>query len=134
LISGGKDGKIIVWNTSGEGNNTALNEKHFDLKSLEVKSFNPRVKSICEHPQKGHILVGSRGGEIIEFGGKKTAVLVKSHFDKELCGLAPHPKKAEFLTVGQDGILGVWDMQKKRQTRYAKLECGADAVAYSNSG
>ena len=60
-------------------------------------------------------------------------MLLKSHSDQELWGLATHPDKAEFLTVGRDGVLGVWDIAARRQTRYAKLECGADAAAYSNT-
>lgn len=97
----------------------------------------PQVKSVAEHPKTGQILVGTRGGEIVEFGAsekEKAKVLLKSHYDKELKGLAPHPSAAEFLTVGQDGMLGVWDINTKRQKKYAKLECGADAVAYSNDG
>jgi hypothetical protein len=41
-------------------------------------------------------------------------VFLKSHYDKELWGLATHPSKAEFLTVGQDGVLGVWDIEARR--------------------
>lgn len=59
---------------------------------------------------------------------------MKSHHNKEVCGLAIHPKREEFLTVGQDGMLGVWDIKTKRQLRYAKLECGANAISYSNEG
>ena len=111
MITGGKDGKIVVWTMAGDDITIS---KSMDLKSPEIKSLNPRVKSVYEHPIKGNVLVGTRGGEIVEFGAKKTAVLVKSHYEKELWGLAPHPKKAEFLTVGQDGVLGVWDIAKKR--------------------
>jgi WD40 repeat protein len=38
------------------------------------------------------------------------------------------------LTVGQDCMLGVWDIKTQRQTRYAKLECGANVVEYSEDG
>ena len=59
---------------------------------------------------------------------------LKSHYHRELKGLAPHPTKPQFLTVGQDGMLGVWDINGRRQKQYAKLECGGDAVSYSNNG
>ena len=97
FITGGKGGLVIKWSTYGGG---MVNETQYDLKSKDCKSLNPRVKSVCEHPNKGIILVGSRGGEIYEFNNKKTAVVLKSHFDKEVCGLASHPTKEEFLTVG----------------------------------
>lgn len=29
----------------------------------------PKVRSICENTQSGMILIGTRGGEIMEFGG-----------------------------------------------------------------
>lgn len=31
----------------------------------------PKVRSVCENHSNGMILVGTRGGEIIEFGGEK---------------------------------------------------------------
>jgi hypothetical protein len=31
-------------------------------------------------------------------------------------------------------VLGVWDIEARRQKRYARLECGADTVAYNNGG
>ena len=46
------------------------------------------------------VLVGTRGGEIIEFGQAKPLVHMRSHCDGELWGLAPHPQKSEFVTIG----------------------------------
>jgi microtubule-associated protein-like 1/2 len=57
---------------------------------------------------------------------------MRSHYDKEVCGIAPHPSKTEVISAGREGILAIWDTATRRQTRYAKLECGADAVAFSN--
>jgi len=134
LITGGKDGQVIVWAVDEEG---LVAERSYDLRAPDLKSMSPQVKSVAEHPKTGQVLVGTRGGEIVEYGSsgqEKPKVLLKSHYDKELWGLAPHPSKAEFLTVGQDGMLGVWDIASRRQKRYAKLECGADAVAYSTDG
>ena len=80
-------------------------------------------------------MVGTRGGEIVEFGAisdTPAKILMRSHYDKEVCGIAAHPTKNEVLTAGREGILAIWDIATRRQTRYAKLECGADAVAFSN--
>jgi hypothetical protein len=57
---------------------------------------------------------------------------MRSHYDKEVCAIAAHPTNHEVLTAGREGILAIWDTESKRQTKYAKLECGADAVAFSN--
>ena len=46
------------------------------------------------------ILVGTRGGEIMEFGGAKPMIHMRSHCDGELWGLSPHPTKPEFITIG----------------------------------
>jgi hypothetical protein len=60
----------------------------------------PKARSVCEHSTNGNILVGTRGGEIVEFGGPKAVVHMRSHCDGELWGLTPHPSKAEFITIG----------------------------------
>jgi len=36
----------------------------------------------------------------MELGGQKSNVLMRSHFDGELWGLAPHPVNQEFITIG----------------------------------
>ena len=60
----------------------------------------PKVRSVCEHPSTGMILVGTRGGEIMEFGGAKPLIHMRSHYEGELWGLATHPSKEEFITIG----------------------------------
>jgi hypothetical protein len=65
LISGGKDGTVVVWKFDG---GKLTKERTCDLRHPDVKSLNPQVKSVCEHPKGGQILVGTRGGEIVEFG------------------------------------------------------------------
>jgi hypothetical protein len=60
----------------------------------------PKVRSVCENATTGMILVGTRGGEIMEFGGAKPLIHMRSHCDGELWGLTAHPTKAEFITIG----------------------------------
>jgi|DEB0MinimDraft_12_1074336.scaffolds.fasta_scaffold01989_2 WD40 repeat protein len=77
------------------------------------------IKSVWEHPKTGNILVGTRSGEIIELGvfdDEKPNIFLKSHHNQEIWGLEVNPIKKEFVTVGQDGMLGVWDIEKHRQT------------------
>ena len=61
-------------------------------------------------------------------------VYLRSHFDGELSGLAVHPKNAEVYTFGRDGLLGIWDLQSRRQLKYAKLDTPGDVLAFSNKG
>ena len=97
LISGGGDGLIILWAAGPTG---LTQTKQFDLKVPEIKSMIPKARSVCENPTTGTILVGTRGGEIVEFGGTKPLVYLRSHHTDELWGLATHPTKDEFITVG----------------------------------
>jgi hypothetical protein len=88
LISGGGDGLIIFWAPGPTG---LQQTKQLDIKVPEIKSMLPKVRSVCENATTGQVLVGTRGGEIVEFGGPKPLVLMRSHFEGELWGLAPHP-------------------------------------------
>jgi hypothetical protein len=46
-----------------------------------TKSNNIRIISLCE--QNNNILVGTRGGEIIEISkGTNAAIIIEGHFDK----------------------------------------------------
>jgi hypothetical protein len=115
LITGDKEGKVIVWDLDhGE----IVVHKRYDVSVPDLKSMMPSVKSVSDHPKTGQILVGTRGGEIVEFGAipkERPKMHLKSHYHKELKGLAPHPTEARFLTVGQDGMLGVWNINGRRQ-------------------
>jgi len=81
-------------------------------------------------------LVGSRSGDIVEFSvnNTKPQVLMRSHYDDELWGLAVHPTRSHIYTWGRDSILAVWDLKQRRQISYTKLESGGDALAFSPDG
>lgn len=96
FITGGNDGLVIVWSANFE-QLTTLN-----IKDASINSFNPKVRSVCENKAGTKILVGTRGGEIIEFTGKKSVMHLKSHSVDELWGLTVHPTENLFYTVGQD--------------------------------
>ncbi len=70
----------------------------------------------------------------MELGGQKSNVLMRSHFDGELWGLAPHPVNQEFITIGQDNMLAIWDIKTRRQKKFAKLDCGGNVLAYTSDG
>ena len=108
--------------------------KTIDLNAPELKSNNPMPSSVCLSPQ-GALLIGTRGGEIMEVKGNAAPkVHLRAHFDSELWGLAMHPSKTEMITVGRDAMLAVWDIPNRKQLLHVKLEGPADAVAISNNG
>ena len=49
LVTGGKDGKAIVWAVDTSGR--LVQECKYDLRAGDVKSMNPQVKSVAEHPK-----------------------------------------------------------------------------------
>jgi len=60
-------------------------------------------------------LVGTRGCEIIEIKGEKKAnVLMRGHYNDELWGLTVNPNKGIFYTIGEDGLLGMWDSKTRK--------------------
>ena len=38
-----------------------------------------------------------------------------SHYEEELWGLAPHPKRAEVCTFDRSGMLAKWALSNKKQ-------------------
>lgn len=96
FITGGNDGLVIIWNDSFEQVNK------LNIKDTSINSYIPKVRSVCENKSGTKILVGTRGGEIIEFTGKKSVMHLKSHCQDELWGLTCHPNEDQFYTVGQD--------------------------------
>ena len=40
---------------------------------------------------------------------------MRGHYLDELCGLAVHPRKKEFITVGEDNLLIIWDAAHKKE-------------------
>ena len=106
IVTGGRDGFVKVWAVDVKPNKFGLkveNEESTGLRVYSLKSTNshlPQAKSVFEHPKTGFVLVGTRGGEIVEFGmtpQENPRMLLKSHYDGEVNGLSPHPKKDQFL-------------------------------------
>ena len=127
FITGGSDGNVLTWDTKYSITN------RFSIKTEEIHSLCPRVRSIDED-SNGNILLGTRGGEIIEVANGKATVYLRGHWDKELWGLAVHPEKDEYFTVGEDKLLGVWDIQTRKLKQYCILEEPATTIAISPNG
>ena len=115
FLTGGGDGCIIIWD------NKINTVNKINIRSKEINSMNYRIRSVCEN-DTGNILVGTRGGEIIEFEGNKPKILLRGHFDGELWGLCSHPKKNIFFTVGEDKLLAMWDIKTKKLILKCVLE------------
>ena len=56
---------------------------------------------------------------------------MKGHFEGSLYGLAVHPNKKEFVTVGEDNFLIIWDASKRKEKFTIVLEYPAKVVEIS---
>ena len=119
---------------------------NFTLDSLAV---NPsilanQVQSLCiESTSKGYQLVlGTRGCEILELtlssqgvpSSSSVSVVTRGHYQDELWGLATHPTRPEYCTVGDDRTLRVWDAHLHTMKACTGLGIMARACAYHPSG
>lgn len=133
LVSGGKDGKVIVWDK-----NFKKIAGPFDL----LKSYplmNASVRSACLSADERRLLIGTQGSEIVEIcamtgDSLSPSPLAVGHFKDELWGLSAHPKKLEFCTVGDDRTLRIWDIESNKQLRAIKIDSMTRACAYSPDG
>jgi microtubule-associated protein-like 6 len=106
FLSGGNDGMVLVWD-----NKMAITHK-LSILGTDIKSLCPKVRSVCED-ENNNYLIGSRGGEIIEFVDNSPNVLMRGHFDLELWALSIHPKQNKYFTAGQDKMLALWNIETR---------------------
>jgi microtubule-associated protein-like 6 len=189
LLSGGRDGKIIEWDSSQDNSKLsrgrtwcmasekvarAIFSSLFQAVSTDgdntakqralIAPIAASVRSVCMHADGKRLVVGTQCSQIIELDanveidpketdakewGKSTGlwkraraeteqqkdgVMMNGHFLGELWGLAVHPFKNEFCTVGDDKTLRIWNMTEKTVKRWKLLDGPARACCYSNNG
>lgn len=131
VLSGGSDAKIRVWFrdiTPG---------LMFDIRSLG--SLNPSIKALNWDSTNNKILIGTAASEVFEISDADGSDLhggpiVQGHYRDELWGLAVHPTRDEFATVGDDQTLRIWDLASRKLLRMTRLDSPARAVAYAANG
>ena len=130
LVSGGKDGKVIVWSESLSA-----------IKTIELKDLSPSVRPLSSDVKSvasmgNKILVGTASSDIIEIDipTEEARNLLNGHYTGELWGLDSNPTTSNVATVGDDGELCVWD--SKKHQRIAHTNCGGKArsIAYMGDG
>nr|CCA15182.1 hCG1784313 putative [Albugo laibachii Nc14] len=136
LASGGRDGKIILWDRQMQG------IKSCDLSLINLGVLRASIRSLCFHTTNKQILAGTASSDILEldveaFGNNNAhshKLLVSGHFLRELWGLAVHPGLQVCTTGGDDKTLRVWDLDARRLLRVHSLPYQARACAYSSDG
>ena len=136
LVSGAKDGLVKLWRWAED----ELENTHtFDVRDLKCCLIN-KIRSVDVDEAGGKLLVGTQGSEILEMSivdGSNingSGPLIKGHHKGEVRGLSVHPTKPEFVTVGDDGVLCLWDAKTYREIKYIKMDTGGRAVAFDVEG
>jgi WD40 repeat protein len=136
LVTASRDGRVRVWDAALAAATTV------DVSTLGP--YDSAVSSVDWDVGRGRLLVGTRGCEVFELSAVDGRNLhddsgvpgpvVQGHCRHEVWGLAAHPSREEYCTVGDDGTLRVWDATTHRLVRLARLGCPGRAVAYSPDG
>ena len=130
LVSGGRDHRVRLWTHKLEPGAA------FDMSSFGIT---PSIRSACLSADGTSILVGTKGANIYEVSAVDGSDLrggpvVSGHYTGKLNCMATHPSKHEFVTVGEDRRLRVWDMETRTLLKMATFDADVLTVAYSPTG
>lgn len=141
ILSGGKDSMIKTWDSTLKemGSPIDLSEDLDGDGKADTGSLNSAIISIQQN--NDCILVSTLGGDIFEvFLPKKQGAihsisqLAWGHSEGELWGLAAHPSRDEFTTVGDDKTLRIWSLRSHEQIKLRIMPAPARSVEYNHSG
>ncbi|RYH27855.1 hypothetical protein EON65_12920 [archaeon] len=141
LLSGGKDGLIKTWDHTLKEVGVAIDLSE-DLDgdgNPDNGSLNCAIVSLQQLGKT--ILISTRGCDIFEAqlpsAAGQSHILSRiawGHSHGELWGLAVHPTKDEFVTVGDDKTIRVWSLRSHEQINLRVMPTEARTVAYNQSG
>ncbi|XP_034432713.1 echinoderm microtubule-associated protein-like 1 isoform X8 [Hippoglossus hippoglossus] len=122
LVSGGKDRRLVSWDSSYQ-----------QIQTVEVPELFGPIRTIAEGrgetvligTTKNFVLQGSLDGEFMP--------ITQGHTD-ELWGLAVHPCKPQFLTCGYDRQVSLWDSSTHQLIWTKNMEDAAQSAGFHPTG
>ncbi|GMI53436.1 hypothetical protein ScalyP_jg569, partial [Parmales sp. scaly parma] len=124
----------------------------FDLGKIFPQANGRSVKALSLNKDGRKVMVSTKGGEIYEFtnpplgagGGAgdeelepadvNSGPLATGHSSDQLWGLAAHPIKEEYATVGDDKKVNLWDLASHQLVRSLNVGDFGRACGYSPNG
>ena len=130
IVTGGADGRVQLWNIRLQ--------RGADFDMSNFNSIFPSVQSVSWVPDAHKVLVGTRGGEILEFADTdgnnlNDGALVQAHFEGQVWGLASNSRSDEYATTADDGTVRVWDSECRLKA-ITRLSGPCRCVAFSRDG
>lgn len=132
IVTISSDGFIKIW--------TKFLECRMIIDMKNLHAITPGLRTIDWLCVSGKLLIGTAGCEVFEISSAdgenvhKTSLLEGHGQGEELWGLAINPVKDEFVTVGDDCLLKVWDSINHLSIQTVVLEMPARCCAFSPDG
>eukprot|EP00741_Cyanophora_paradoxa_P013197 tig00000178_g12749.t1 len=153
VVSGGRDGKILVFdprlNLARSIDLAKATSDLLDSAGRPLVYFGkggPSVRSVSMR-ETNRIALGTSSGSVFEVDkADRVSLLGQGHgpsgsfagrpadYQGELWGLAMHPKLGEYATCGEDRTLRLWSVAERRCTGVRRLPGPARACSYGLEG
>eukprot|EP01013_Petalomonas_cantuscygni_P023165 TRINITY_DN44547_c0_g1_i1.p1 TRINITY_DN44547_c0_g1~~TRINITY_DN44547_c0_g1_i1.p1 ORF type:complete len:774 (+),score=199.39 TRINITY_DN44547_c0_g1_i1:122-2443(+) len=139
LLSGGQDGKLIVWDAASMGSKAPKKVAVVDVGREAPAVGGTNAIRASYALSKGLIAVGCANGSIYKVNVAKSELtpqpVLRGHYGDlsaradygELWGLALHPTQSLAASAGEDSTLRVWDLT--RRTQVAEVVLGVPALS-----
>ncbi|EAR94225.2 HELP domain protein (macronuclear) [Tetrahymena thermophila SB210] len=123
IITGGRDGFIIIWDSLLKSYINKIDTKEFKL-------YSQKICAVTEDIKQENLVFGTRTSEIVEMSqySNKSKKLTHGHWDGELWGLATSANHPYFYTVGEDNFLASWNIDKRCISQSTKLDFPARCI------
>jgi WD40 repeat protein len=118
FVSGGIDMRVRMWTKRLEPG-----------ASFDLSAFGPHsgIRSVCTSADGSRLLVGLASSGLYEISSAdgsdlRGGAIAGSHAAGRVMGLAVHPSEPCFVTVGDDGVVRVWDAKRRIALRMTQLD------------